>query len=119
MKITFGIIAFFVSIFVSMQSYADGWAMFSQHDQMKNYVIVDVGEVSKVGEPFNTKFENDIYQINGHCFIFSGYVGYWGYGKKAAMLLINAQKNIQIALIESEIGSIKIDQKPITLIKCP
>jgi hypothetical protein len=105
--------------FVSAQAIADGWAMFSQQAQMKNYVIVDVGEVSKVEPPFNTKWEKDVYQLNGRCFLFSGYVGYWGYGSKAALLLVNAQKDIQLALIESAIGSIKVELQPISMVECP
>ena len=108
---------FLVSI--SAQAVADGWAMFSQQEQMKNYVIADVGEVSKVNPPFNAKSEKDVFQVNGRCFLFSGYMGYWGYGSKAALLLVNAQKNIQLALIESAIGSIKVELQPISMIECP
>ena len=106
-------------VFASAQAAADGWAMFSQQAQMKNYVIADVGEVSKVEPPFNTKWEKDVYQMNGRCFLFSGYMSYWGYGNKAALLLVNAQKSIQLALIESVIGSIKVELQSITMIKCP
>jgi hypothetical protein len=112
----------FVTIFlasVSVQAVADGWAMFGQQEQMKNYVIADVGDVSKVEPPFNTKWEKDVYQLNGRCFLSSGYIGYWGYGTKAAFLLVNAQKNIQLALVESAIGSIKVEVQPISMIECP
>lgn len=105
--------------FISAQAAADGWDMFGQQDQMKNYVIADVGEVSKVEPPFNIKWEKDVYRMNGRCFMFSGYTGYWGFGKKAALLLVNAQQNIQLALIESSIGATKVELKPITMIKCP
>lgn len=105
--------------FASAQADANGWALFSQQAQMKNHVIVDVGEVSKVEPPFNTKWENDVYQMNGRCFLFSGYMGYWGYGNKAALLLVNAQKSIQLALIESAIGSIKVELQSITMLDCP
>lgn len=105
--------------FASAQADADGWALFSQQAQMKNYVVVDVGEVSKVEPPFNTKWENDVYQMNGRCFLFSGYIGYSGYGSKAALLLVNAQKSIQLALFESAIGSVKVELQSITKIECP
>lgn len=111
-------IAIFLA-FASVQAIADGWDMFGQQEQMKNYIIADVGEVSKVDPPFNTKWENDVYRMNGRCFMFSGYMGYWGYGKKAALLLVNAQKNIQLALIEPSIGATKVELKSIEMIKCP
>ena len=104
---------------VPAQVNADGWSIFGQHDQLKNYVIVDVGAVSKVEPPFNAKWENDVFQMNGRCFTFSGYVGYWSYGEKAALLLVNAQKRVQLALIESEIGSIKVELRSISKIECP
>jgi len=106
-------------VLVSAQAVADGWAMFSQQAQMKNYVIADVGEVSKVEPPFNTKWEKDVYQMNGRCFLFSSYMGYLSYGNKAALLLVNAQKNIQLAFIEPVIGSIKVELQPLSMIECP
>lgn len=112
------VIAAFLA-FASAQADADGWAIMSQQAQLKSNVIVDVGEVSKVDPTFNTKWENDVYQMNGRCFTFSGYVGYWGYGGKAALLLANAQKVVQLALIESVIGSIKVDLQSISMLKCP
>ncbi len=113
------IIIFLFMALSSVNVHADGWAIFSQHDQMKNYVIVEVGSVSTVAPPFNTKWENDVYQMNGRCFVFDGYIGYWGYGDKAALLLVNENKYIQLALVTSEIGSVKVELESITLIKCP
>lgn len=105
--------------FAATTANADGWALFSEQAQMKGYVIAEVGEVSEVEPPFNTKWEDDVYQMNGRCFSFSGYNGYWGYGSKAALLLVNAQKNIKLALIESSIGSIKTELKSVTMLECP
>jgi hypothetical protein len=50
---------------------------------------------------------------------FFGYISYWGYGSKAALLLVNQQKDIKLALIESSVGSIKVDLQSITLVNCP
>ena len=105
--------------FASAQAAADGWDMFGQQEQMKNYIIVDVGEASKVEPPFNTKWDKDVYRMNGRCFMFSGYAGYFGYGKKAALLLVNARKSIQLALIEPTIGATKVELKSIAMIECP
>lgn len=104
--------------FTSAQAEASVWDMFGQQEQMKDYVIADVGEVSKVQPPFNSKWEKEVYRMNGRCFQFSGYAGYLDYGQ-AALLLVNAQKNIQLALIESAIGGTKVELKSIAMIKCP
>lgn len=106
-------------LLVAIQPRADSWSMFSQHDQMKKHVIADVGLVSKVDPPYNTKWDKDVFQINGRCFVLTGYSSYWGYGDKAALLLVNAQKSIQLALIQSEMGSIKVELQSIAIIECP
>lgn len=104
---------------ISIQVHANGWAILSQHDQMKKNVIAGVGMVSKIQPPFNAEWEKEVYQINGHCFVLPGYSGYRSYSGKAALLLVNAQNIIQLALIQSEIGFIKVDLYSITMIECP
>lgn len=104
---------------ISLSAHADGWALFGKQTEMKNYVIADVGEVSQVDPPINTKWDRDVYQMNGRCFYFSGYMGYWGYGDKAAFLLVNAQRDVKVALLETSIGSIKVDLQSIVVVECP
>lgn len=104
---------------ISLPTHADVWAIFGNQAAMKNYFIAEVGEVSQVDPPMNTKWENDVYQMNGRCFYFAGYMGYWGYGSKAAFILVNAQKDVKVAFFESSIGSIKVDLQPIVLVECP
>ncbi len=105
--------------FAAIRAHADSWATFSNHSMLKNHVIVDVGDVSQVEPPFNTKWKEDVYQMNGRCFSISGHLGYWGYGSKAALLVANAQKILKLALIESSIGSVKVDLQSIDVIECP
>lgn len=108
-----------LSLLASPHTWASGWTLFSKQSEMKSYIIADVGEVSQVEPPINTKWEEDVYQINGQCFYLPGYVGNWSYGSKAAMLLVNAQKDIKLALFEAWIGSVKADLQSIVLIECP
>ncbi len=108
-----------LALFTTANVDADGWALFSQQAQMKGYFIAEVGDVSAVEPPFNTEWENDVYQMNDRCFSFSEYNGYSGYGNKAALLLVNAQKDVKLALIESSIGSIKTELKSVTMLACP
>lgn len=49
----------------------------------------------------------------------SGYMGYWGYGNKSALMLVNSAKIIKLAIIEAEIGSIKVELKGVNMINCP
>jgi hypothetical protein len=105
--------------FTSAQADADGWGILSQHSRLQGYAIVDVGDVSKVAPPFNTKWDNDVYQMNGRCFLLSGYMGYWSYGGKAALLLANAQKQTQLAIFEAALSSVKVELHSTTTIACP
>ena len=47
---------------------ANGWAFMSKHEQMKGFVIVDVGEAEKLSPPFNTTWDVDLYRLNGVSF---------------------------------------------------
>lgn len=118
MKITSTFVGLILIIF-SLQVHADGWATFGKQSEMKGHVITDVGEASQVEPPFNTKWDRDVYQINGRCFYFLGYIGHWGYGGKAAFLLVNAQRETKIAIFETSIGSVKADLQSVILVQCP
>lgn len=106
---------------VSSSASADGWAAFSEHAKMKNYTIADVGDATEVQRPFNPNAEMlpKVYQLNGRCFTMLGYVGFWGYGGKSALLLVNEQKDVELALIETSLSSVKVEMKPISIVRCP
>lgn len=118
MRTTFNLAAVALAM-MPLSAHADGWALFGKQSAMKNYVIADVGEVSPVDPPVNTKWEQDVYQMNGRCFYFPGYMGIWGFGGKAALLLVNAQKDVKVALFETSIGTVKADLQSIVLVECP
>ncbi len=104
---------------ISTHANSDGWATFSEHEKMKGYNIVDVGQVTELSSPLNTKWDTDLYKMNEYCFSLSGYIGYLGYSGPAALLLVNAQKDIKLAIIKSEIGSLKVQLHSIRMYKCP
>lgn len=113
------LLPFLIILLCPTFAFADGWALFSEQAQMREHVIVDVGEVSKVNPSQITRRDNDVYKMNGRCFSFNGYNGQWNYGSKAAFLLANAQNSIKLALIESSIGSLKVEMKSLTMLECP
>ena len=110
------IILFFL---ISTHANADGWALFSEHADMKDYNIVDVGQVTELSPPLNTKWDTDLYKMNEYCFSLSGYIGYLGYAGPASLLLVNAQKDIKLAVITPEIGSLKVKLYSIRIYECP
>jgi hypothetical protein len=100
-------------------SLAGGWDMMGNHAALKNHVIADVGEVSEVNPPLDTRWSDDVFQINGRCFIFSGFAGFSDYGSNSALLLVSDQKQVKLAIIKSSINSIKVEVKEITIVQCP
>lgn len=103
----------------SIAANCSGWDSFGDHSQLKGYFVVDVGEVSEVPAPANTTWNDPLYKMNDRCFTFFGYQGYWGYGTKAGLLVVNDSKLVKLALVETSISSVKVELKNITLYKCP
>ena len=98
---------------------ADGYALFSKHEELKAHVIVDAGDFEKIDPPFGKLGTSDVLKINSSCFQLAGSLGSWGYGKKAGLVLVDRNKTIRIALLESSIGSIKIETMPAVQVACP
>lgn len=98
---------------------ADGWALFSKQNDLKNHAIVDVGEISEVSKPVGANWNVDLYQMNGRCLAFSGYSSPPFYGRKAALLLANSAQRISLAILETSISSIKVDVYAVEMYECP
>lgn len=100
-------------------AYADSFSIMSDQFMMKDNVIVDVGNASKVEPPFNTNWITEVYELNGRCFTILGYYGTWWLGEKAALLLVNSEKVVRVAFLGAGIGSVDVDVQLVTLIHCP
>lgn len=97
---------------------ADGYAMFSEHDELKAHVVVDAGDFEKIDPPFGKLGATEVLKLNSNCFQPVGALGLWGYGKKAGLVLVDRNRAIRLALIESSIGSIKIDAVAAIQVAC-
>lgn len=100
-------------------SFADAYGSFSKHDELKAHMVVDVGDFERIDLPSGDIGATVVLTLNSNCFRPAGNLGMWGYGKKAGLVLVDRNKTIQIALIESNIGSIKIDTVTAVQIACP
>ena len=98
---------------------ADGFEMFSRHEELQNHVIVDTGDFEKAGSPVGNLGASEVLKLKSNCFQALGNIGAWGYGKKAGLLLVNKEKSIKVALLESSIGSIKVQVTGVIQIACP
>lgn len=99
---------------------ADGFALFSKHEELKAHVVVDAGNVEKIEPPFGTLSINEVLKLGGKCFQPLGFVGLSGLEKKAGLLLVDRFRSLKLALLESSIGSVKVGEVvSVTQITCP
>lgn len=91
----------------------------SDHLRLKKTVIADIGEAQKVPPPENAKWSNQVYSLNSRCFTILGYFGFWGFGSKSAMIVVDENKAIQLAVFEISIGDIGVTLHPIQMVQCP
>lgn len=115
-RLIFAAVTLFVATATS-QARAYEWDTFSKQAEMKDAVIADVGNVATVDPPDGTKWDHDVFRIGSHCFHFVG--GHLRYQHDAALLLIDQQNFVKVALIEPSVGSIKADVEMVTLVECP
>ena len=98
---------------------ADSYTLFSKHEEMKAHVVADAGDFEKITSSSDGLSTMEILKLNSNCFRPTGSLGSWGYGKKAGLVLVDRNKTISIAFIESSIGSIKVDTLSALQIPCP
>ena len=91
--------------------------MFSKHEELKAHVIIDAGDFEKVDPPFGTLGATETVKLNSNCFKPFGSLGLWG--KKAGFILVDRNKAIRIAILESSIGSIKVESFAAMQVACP
>lgn len=110
-------LAWFLGVLPSIV-HADGYALFSKHLELKGHAIIDAGDVEKIEPPFGKLGSTEILKLGANCFEAQGYFGYSGYSKRAGLVLVDRSRNLKLALIESSIGSIRIELVSVTQIAC-
>ena len=98
---------------------ASGYSLLSRPEQLKGHVIVDSGDFEKIDPPFGKLGATEILRLNSNCFQPSIPLGSWGYEKKAGLVLADRNKTVRIALLESSLGSIRVETLPVMQIACP
>jgi|APTNR8051073442_1049403.scaffolds.fasta_scaffold57443_2 hypothetical protein len=104
---------------IAKDASADGYDLFSKHEELKAHVVVDAGDFEKIDPPFGKLGASQVLKLNSNCFQPSGSLGVLGYGKKAGLVLVDRNKILRIALLESSIGSIKVETALVLQVACP
>ena len=100
-------------------AFADGFATFSKHEDLKGNVVVDAGDFEKIEPPAGKIGSSEMLMLNSNCFQPIGLLGLWSYGKKSGLLLVDRNKSIRVALLESSIGSVKVESVAVIQVACP
>lgn len=116
-KFLLGASLFFVS-FVSHSSGDTFGGFQSDHEKLKGFYIVDVGNTEELRTPFDQRQTSTIYKLNSRCFTSYGYIGSVGYSGNASLLLVNEKKETNIAFIEKTISNVEVKIEPISLVEC-
>lgn len=103
---------------LALDARADGFAIIDEHVNLNNNIIVEAGDVEKLDQSDGANSNNEIFKINSRCLQPSGYMGYWGNGKKAGLLLVDSARTTKLALLESSVGSIKVTINPVLIVEC-
>lgn len=98
---------------------ADGYGLFSKHEELKAHVVVDAGDFEKIDPPFGKLGASEVLKLNSNCFQPMGSLGPWGYGKKAGMVLVDRSKTSRVAFLKSGIGSIEVETLQVQQVACP
>ena len=109
---------FFLAV-MPLSATADGYALFSKHEEMKAHAVVDAGDFERFDPPIGKFGASEILKLKSNCFQPTGSLGSWGSGKKAGLVLVDRDKTIRIALLESSIGSIKVETSHVLQVACP
>ena len=91
----------------------------SGHVQLKNSFIVEIGVVRSAPPPVNTNWVDEVYSLNCRCFTMLGYFGFDGFGENPAMLVVDENKLIRLAVFEQFIGTINVKINFVRMKKCP
>jgi hypothetical protein len=97
---------------------ADGFATFSKHEELKGHVVIDAGDFEKIDPPVGKLGGSEVLILNSNCFQPIGLLGLWGYGKKSGLLLVDRNKSIRVAFLESSIGSVKVESVSVIQVAC-
>jgi hypothetical protein len=102
------------------------WAAFgSDHEKMKGFAIAAVGRVSAESKYNPKTFERlqwyEFWESYGtkFCFKFKTLYGRSDSGDQAALLLVDESKNVRLAIIDSSVGSIKVQLGDMEPVQCP
>lgn len=114
----FHALAISFALLIPTLAYGDGFELFGRQDDLKMTVIADVGEAEKISAPFGNLGARDMIKINGRCFEAIGSIGSWGYGRKAAFVVVDQAKNVKIAILETGISSVKVDVISVVQVDC-
>lgn len=115
----------FLAVGFGAGSLSDWAAVSSDHRALQGLSIVGVGSVSQESYTNYRTYQTiewfefkESYQTD-FCFLLPNYIGVWGYGDKAALIVMDDQENYGMAFFESAVGNVRVELEPFQLVDCP
>ena len=106
---------------IATSAHADEFASWnSKHQELKETAILEIGDIEKLQPPPDKQWEYDILKITDICVrLKNHYYEYWGYGKKAGLLVVDKYSEYKVVFIESEVGQkLKVSTIPVEIVDC-
>lgn len=101
-----------------------GWSFGSDHQMLKDHVIVAVGELEKESRlDYETGERLEWYAFDESlggttCLAFVGFEPLSLSGE-AALLLVDRQENLRIAMLETTVGDVEVTLERVRIVGCP
>lgn len=108
----------FVCVLMLMCSavFAGTWSTTGDQKTLKMSVIMDTGDVTKIRRPDNLRWNEDIFTMNDHYFIFADSAGVWGLSSKPGILVRDKEGTQKLALFESTPSQITVTMHSIIFV---
>jgi hypothetical protein len=113
----FCLVILYVTLF-SVAAMADGFDTFAAIEKLKGSVIVEAADAEFIPSPRGILSKDVKVKVVNYCFEPTEYFSGWSYGKRAALILIDQQKNIKLALFDNGIGSVNLSVIAVSQVSC-
>jgi len=106
----------FVSLAIYSSASAGVWSSAGDQKALKMSVIMDTGDVTKIRRPDNLRWNEDIFSMNDHYFIFADSSGVWGLSSKPGLLVTDKTGAQKLVVFEATPSQITVTMHSIILV---
>lgn len=104
----------------SAHAVAEEFDYLGKHEELKENTILMAGNIEKLEPPYGKQWTGSVLRMSTQCLQTqtTDQLGYWSYGKKAGLLLINKFEIYKVAIFERDPFSIKVSILQVEPVDC-